>query len=62
MQQSRLKLSGSDLDYYSLPRLADTGFGDPSRLPITIKVLLEGLLREAEAGRVSEASLRALTR
>src|SRR5438094_9061750 len=62
MQQSRLKLSGSDLDYYSLPRLADTGFGDPSRLPITIKVLLEGLLREAEAGRISETSLRALTR
>src|SRR5205823_5402823 len=27
-----------------------------------IKVLLEGLLREAEAGRVSETSLRALTR
>src|SRR5207247_2016123 len=48
--------------YYSLPRLADTGFGDPNRLPITIKVLLEGLLREAEAGRVSEISLRALTR
>ena len=62
MQQSRLRLSGSDLDYYSLPRLADTGFGDPNRLPITIKVLLEGLLREAEAGRVSEISLRALTR
>src|SRR5437773_3810051 len=62
MISARQRLASTALDYYSLPRLADTGFGDPSRLPITIKVLLEGLLREAEAGRVSETSLRALTR
>ena len=62
MLQSRLKLSGSDLEYYSLQRLADAGFGDPGRLPMTVKVLLEGLLRQADAGRVSETSLRALTR
>src|SRR5260370_13648494 len=29
---------------------------------MTVKILLEGLLREAEGGRVSETSLRALTR
>jgi aconitate hydratase len=35
-----------------------------SRLPKTnlVKILLEGLLREADAGRASEASVRALTR
>jgi aconitate hydratase A / 2-methylisocitrate dehydratase len=62
MLTSRLKLSGSNLEYYSLQRLADAGFGDPSRLPVTVRILLEGLLREAQAGRVGETSLRALTR
>jgi aconitate hydratase A / 2-methylisocitrate dehydratase len=62
MLNSRVKLSGSDLEFYSLRRLADAGFGDPSRLPVTVKILLEGLLREAQAGRVNENSLRALTR
>jgi aconitate hydratase len=62
MLSSRLKLSGSDLEFYALPHLADAGLGDPSRLPVTVKILLEGLLRQVAAGRASETSLRALTR
>src|SRR5919108_4406386 len=62
MISARTRLQGADLDYYALARLANAGYGDPSRLPMTIKVLLEGLLRQAETGRASESSVRALTR
>ncbi len=62
MISARLRLASTTLDYYPLSRLAEAGFGDPTRLPITVKILLEGLLREEEAGRVDETSLRALTR
>src|SRR3984893_10124718 len=62
MMSARQRLASTTLDYYPLSRLAETGFGDPTRLPMTVKILLEGLLREADSGRVSETSLRALTR
>ena len=62
MLSARQRLDSTTHDYYPLSRLAEAGFGDPARLPMTVKILLEGLLREAEAGRVSETSLRALCR
>src|SRR3984893_9524290 len=62
MMSARQRLASTTLDYYPLSRLAETGFGDPTGLPMTVKILLEGLLREADSGRVSETSLRALTR
>jgi aconitate hydratase len=62
MISARQRLASTTLDYYPLSRLAEAGFGDPARLPMTVKILLEGLLREAELGHVSEISLRALTR
>jgi aconitate hydratase len=62
MISARERLASTALDYYPLSRLTEAGFGDPGRLPITIKILLEGLLRQAETGRVTETSLRALTR
>src|SRR5437667_1993440 len=62
MISARQRLASTELDYYPLSRLAEAGFGDPARLPMTVKILLEGLLREPEAGRVSETSLRALCR
>ncbi|TMC26947.1 MAG: aconitate hydratase AcnA [Chloroflexi bacterium] len=62
MISARQRLASTALDYYPLSRLAEAGVGDPGRLPMTIRILLEGLLRQAEAGRVSDASLRALTR
>src|ERR1700674_1462461 len=62
MIAARRRLASTTLDYYPLSRLAEAGFGDPSGLPITANILLEGLLREEEAGRVDETSLRALTR
>ena len=62
MISARQRLASTELDYYPLNRLAEAGFGDPARLPVTVKILLEGLLRQADGGRVSETSLRALTR
>src|ERR1700737_4336965 len=62
MISARQPLASTTLDYYSLNRLAEAGFGDPARLPITVKILLEGLLRLEDAGGVSDTSVRALTR
>src|SRR5882672_9619898 len=62
MNSARQRLASTALDYYPLNRLVEAGFGDPARLPITVKILLEGLLRQAETGSVHESSLRGLTR
>ncbi|HEY9286699.1 MAG TPA: aconitate hydratase AcnA [Candidatus Dormibacteraeota bacterium] len=62
MVDSRRKLANTNLSYYSLDALKDGGYGDPTRLPMTIKILVEGLLRQAEGGGASETSVRALAR
>src|SRR5438034_6760899 len=62
MISARERLASTNLDYYPLLRLADAGIGDPRRLPVTVKILLEGLLRGVERGQVSDVSLRALAR
>ena len=60
MTDFRRRLEGSDLDYYPLAALAEAGLDDPAPLPMTIKVLLEGLVRAQEKGTVDEGSVRAL--
>ncbi len=55
MTSARKQLPGTDLDYYPLAQLPDA-----SGLPMTVKVLLEGLLRLSEAGTSNEQSVRAL--
>src|SRR6202049_3901218 len=62
MISARQRLASTTLDYYPLTRLQEAGLGDPTGLPMTIKILLEGLLRHAEVGSVQERSLRALPR
>src|SRR2546429_8683458 len=62
MISARERLASTNLDYYPLLRLADAGIGDPGRWPVTVKILLEGLLRGVERGQVSDVSLRALAR
>src|SRR5690349_21448604 len=53
----RAKLSGTVLEYYPLQHLAGAGVEDPSGLPMTVKVLLEGLVRLAEAGVTDESNI-----
>src|SRR5438067_13400615 len=57
---ARARLQGTDLDYFPLRWVTEAGLGDPTRLSMTIKVLLEGLLRQLESGTVEEVSVRAL--
>src|SRR5450756_307830 len=56
----RSKLTGTDLDFYSLSALPKSGLPDPSGLPMTVKVLLEGLVRLAEAGTTPEENVKSL--
>jgi aconitate hydratase len=54
----RRRLPGTDLDFYSLSEAERAGLGEPGRLPVTVKVLLEALLR-AGATEVSQRALAA---
>src|SRR6266849_8026844 len=60
MIANRSKLAGTDLDYFPLAALPTNGYADPAGLPMTVKILLEGLLRITEAGTTNESSVRAL--
>jgi aconitate hydratase len=56
----RSKLSGTELEFYPLNALPKAGVHDPSGLPMTVKVLLEGLVRLAESGTTREENINAL--
>jgi aconitate hydratase len=57
---SRSRLAGTDLDFYPLATLSKAGLPDPLGLPMTVKVLLEGLLRLSEAGVTREENVNTL--
>jgi aconitate hydratase len=48
------------VDYFRLNRIAESGVGDPSRLPVTVKVLLENALRNAGASFANEDDVAVL--
>ncbi len=53
-----LKLSdGSSIDFFSIPALEREGFGDASRTPASLRVLLEGLLRAQARGQCPPESV-----
>src|SRR5713226_3492991 len=54
------KLRGTELDFYPLEALAKAGLHDPDGLPMTVKVLIEGLVRLAESGATAEENIAAL--
>jgi aconitate hydratase len=62
MVETLRTLPGSDLSYHSLEAAQEAGLGEMRSLPMTVKILLESLLRTAEQASVSETSLRALAR
>ena len=52
--------TGKEGNYYSLPALEKAGVGPISKLPVSIRIVLESVLRNCDGKRVSEAAVRAL--
>ena len=52
--------SGSTGRYYSLPHLERQGIGAVSRLPVSLRIVLESLLRNFDGDRITEQDIRAL--
>ncbi len=52
--------TGREGNYYSLPALEKAGVGPISKLPVSIRIVLESVLRNCDGKRVSEAAIRAL--
>ena len=52
-----LEAGGKSYDYFSLSAVSDAGYGDISRLPFSLKVLLENLLRYEDGRSVTVADI-----
>jgi aconitate hydratase len=52
--------SGTSRTYYSLPMLEKTGLARLSRLPVTIRILLESVLRHVDGQRIRDDDVEAL--
>ncbi|MEO1553452.1 MAG: aconitate hydratase AcnA [Pseudomonadota bacterium] len=54
-----LSVNGKDYTYYSLDAAAENGLGDVSRLPASLKVLLENMLRNEDGSSVTKDDITA---
>ena len=54
------KFSGKTGQYYSLPALEKAGLGKISRLPVSLRVVLESALRNYDGKKITEAHLKSL--
>ena len=52
--------SGTVGKFYSLPALQDAGVANISRLPVSIRIVLESILRNCDGKKVSEVHIRQL--
>ncbi|HXR47505.1 MAG TPA: aconitate hydratase [Candidatus Limnocylindrales bacterium] len=52
--------NGQPGEFYSLPALEKTGIGPVSRLPVSIRLVLESVLRNCDGKKVTEHNVRAL--
>jgi aconitate hydratase len=52
--------SGKSAQFYSLPALEAAGVGPVAKLPVSIRLVLESVLRNCDGKRVSEAAIREL--
>ena len=60
--RTSLRLAGRTVQIYSLPTLASTGFPEIARLPYSIKILLENLLRREDGRFVKSTDIETLAR
>ena len=51
---------GTNASFYSLPALEEQGFGKISRLPYSIRVVLESVLRNCDGRKVHEKDVKTL--
>ncbi len=51
---------GKSYSYYSLPSLEEAGLGPVKKLPVSIRIVLESLLRNLDGKRVSENDVKTL--
>ena len=58
--RTALPVGGGSLDIYSLPALEQAGVADVARLPYSLKILLENLLRREDDAFVTRDDIRAL--
>src|SRR5579859_6024455 len=59
---ARRTLPGTRLEHFPLDALREAGIADPAPLPVTVKVLLEGLLRAEASGGATAEDVEALAR
>src|SRR5258706_236422 len=52
--------SGQQGEFHSLPAVEKAGLGPISRLPVSIRIVLESVLRNCDGKKVSEANVRSL--
>src|ERR1035438_2519861 len=57
---AKLRAGSSEYEYYRLARLEEKGVGHIGRLPFSIKILLENLLRNEDGRRVSARDVEAV--
>jgi aconitate hydratase len=58
--KDRLETQGGELAYHRLSALSDEGLTDLDRLPVTVKILLENLIRMAVGGFASDDDIERL--
>src|SRR5687767_12391754 len=51
---------GRTAEFYSLPRLEAQGIAGISRLPVSIRILLESVLRNCDGERITEENVQRL--
>src|SRR5688572_31478500 len=52
--------NGKTGQFYSLPKLEKAGLGKISRLPVSIRIVLESVLRNVDGKKISEDDVRDL--
>jgi len=59
---AKLRAGSAEYDYFRLARLEEKGLGNVGRLPFSIKILLENLLRNEDGRRVSAGDVEVVAR
>ncbi len=58
--KKKLSLSSGDVTYYSLNELEKQGFAGVTRMPYTLKIILEAVLRQLDGDLITEDHLNAM--